>query len=482
MKIRFKLLLSFIFFITVLVNTFSQQIPDSLLRYMETAARNNPVVLQRFTEYQAALKKIPQAGSLPDPQLDMGVFITPMELIGGKQLADIKLMQMFPWFGVLKNAKDEMSLMAKAKFELFRDTKLQVYYDVQRTWYELFLLRKEISISEKNIEILGVIEKLALIKYQAPASVGTGTVSMQPGMQTQANIGISSNAGSGMQGMGDNQSGQGTSRFGQVTGSMQSEPMVSSTGGSGLTDLYRIQIEAGDLRNNIANLKNQEQTIIARFNAYVNRPPLSGVYTEEILLADTLELNLSILSDSIQKNNPMLNMLNYEKEAYKARKKMASGMGYPMVGFGLNYSVIGKSEMSTSSMNGNDMMMPMISVTLPVYRKKYNAMREEADLLSQASSQNYQATSNSLNTEYYTAIQLYQDAKRRIKLYEDQHTLASKSLEIMLKSFTVSAVSLTDVLRVRQQTLDYELKQVEAITDLNTAKALLIRLMAVQGN
>jgi outer membrane protein TolC len=206
---------------------------------------------------------------------------------------------------------------------------------------------------------------------------------------------------------------------------------------------------------------------------------MAGVYTGKILFADTLEFDLSAISDSIQENNPMLNMLDYEKEAYQARKKMVTGMGYPMVGLGLNYSIIGKSDMSTSSMNGNDMIMPMISFTLPVYRKKYNAMREEADLLSQASLQNYQATSNSLSTEYYMAIQLYQDAKRRIKLYEDQYTLASKSLEIMLKSFTASTVTLTDVLRVRQQALDYELKQIEAITDLNTAKALLVRLMAI---
>ena len=48
----------------------------------------------------------------------------------------------------------------------------------------------------------------------------------------------------------------------------------------------------------------------------------------------------------------------------------------------------------------------------------------------------------------------------------------------MLKSFSTSAAALTDVLRVSQQTLDYELKQVEAITDLNTASAWLNRLMA----
>jgi outer membrane protein TolC len=116
----------------------SQQLPDSLYSYLEIAAKNNPTVLQRYYEYEASLQKVPQVGSLPDPELSLGVFLKPMELLGGNQVADIRLMQMFPWFGVLKSAKDEMSLMAEAKFESFRDAKLQVYYDVQRTWYEMY--------------------------------------------------------------------------------------------------------------------------------------------------------------------------------------------------------------------------------------------------------------------------------------------------------------------------------------------------------
>ncbi len=54
-------------------------------------------------------------------------------------------------------------------------------------------------------------------------------------------------------------------------------------------------------------------------------------------------------------------------------------MGYPMIGLGVNYSVINKNEMSTSAMNGKDMIMPMVTVTLPIYRKKYKAMQTEAD-------------------------------------------------------------------------------------------------------
>ncbi len=105
-------------------------------------------------------------------------------------------------------------------------------------------------------------------------------------------------------------------------------------------------------------------------------------------------------------------------------------------------------------------------------------MQTEADLLKNATAQNYQATANSLQIEYCEAIQSYQDAKRRIKLYDNQYQLASKSFDLILKSFSASASGLTDVLRMRQQTLDYELKQVEAAADFNTAVAWLKRLMA----
>ncbi len=210
-------------------------------------------------------------------------------------------MQMFPWFGVLKYAKDEMSLMANAKFELFRDAKLQVIYDVQRTWYELYKVQKDISISEKNIEILKIIERLALVRFKA---VPTGNTEA-----TSTGTGISS-------------------------------------GSSGLADIYRIQIEVGELENNIALLKNQQNTIMAQFNTYLNRPVASPVFTYENIAVDSLELSLIAVSDSMLTNNPMLGMIEYEKQSLDARKKMVNRMGYPMVGLGLNYSLISKSQMS----------------------------------------------------------------------------------------------------------------------------------------
>jgi outer membrane protein TolC len=253
--------------------------------------------------------------------------------------------------------------------------------------------------------------------------------------------------------------------------------MGTSSGGSGLSDLYRIQIEVGELENNIALLKNQERTFVARFNSFLNRQPMSPVFVDTILFSDSHTFSELVVQDSILANNPMLNMIDYEKQSLEARKKMVTGMSYPMVGLGINYSLINKSSMSSSTMNGADMLMPMVSVTLPIYRKKYNSMKSETDLLRSAAEQNYKATVNILQTEFYSAFQLYQDATRRVKLYEDQRILASRSLDLLLKEFSTSSSSLTDVLRLQQQTHEYELKLVESNVDLNIAAAWLQRLM-----
>jgi len=471
----FKVFLLYVFFnVFVCISMYSQS--DSLYRYLTIAASNNPTVRQKFYEYKAALQKVPQVGALPDPELNVGVFIQPMELVAGNQNADIRLMQMFPWFGTLKASKDEMSLMAMAKYESLRDVKLQVFYDVKRTWYELQKLHQEIRIAEKNLDILHEIERLVLIRFKASPVSGRSNPSPDASMQAGNAPGGSGNS-QGMSNMGNNSGNQAAANITRVSPPMQNNSM-GSTGGSGLADLYRIQIEAGELENDVALLKSRRNTIVARFNAYLNRPPESNVSLPKEILTDSLGLSLLAVTDSMLLKNPMLGMLEYEQQSLEARKKMVTKMGYPMMGLGVNYTVISKSEMSASSMNGKDMIMPMATVTLPIYRNKYNALKTEAELLKSANRQNYKATVNSLQTDYYAAVQLFKDGQRRSILYDNQSKLAGKTLDIMLKSFTTSVTPLTDILRVQQQLLDYEFKKIEAIADYNTAISWLYRLMA----
>jgi outer membrane protein TolC len=441
---------------------------DSLTHYLDLALKNNPTVLQNLNEYRAALQKVPQVGTLPDPQLEMGIFLSPMELISGNQVAEFKIMQMFPWFGVLKNAKDEMSLMANAKYEGLQSSKLQLVYDLRLVWFDLFKVRQSIRISEKNVELLKSIEKLTLVKFKYGSSGGGGgrSSSLSSGGTGTGSTNSPSN-NTGMNSMG----GGGAGSTNSPSAASSAPAMGGASSGTGLADVYQIQIESGNLENTIYSLKNEDQIVLARFNSLINRPLRSPVESAQLLSSNILDSSYWTISDSILFRNPMLRMLQYEQQSMEARKKMVNQMGYPMIGLGLKYNVINKSEMSTSSMNGADMIMPMVSVTLPIYRKKYKAMQSEINYSKTANEQNYQAVKNSLQTSYYEALQLYSDAHRRLKLYESQRQLAEKSLDILIKTFSSSSSGLTDITRTRQQLFDYETKLVEALTDCNKAVA-----------
>jgi len=382
-------------------------------------------------------------------------------------------MQMFPWFGTLKYAKDEMSLMAKAKYETFLDAGFQVFFDVRSTLYDLYRLKQDLNISLRNLGILKTIEQLTIVHYRTADAGGAGE-SFTPPSTYPSNVQLQ-NSEAANQAMG--------SMSGQAGGSaaapqMQENVMGGSQVKTGLPDLYRIQIEISNLENEIELIKNQQTTETAKFNGFLNRPMQTSVAIPDTLLPDSMNLKLSIIPDSIIENNSMLAMIRYEQNSIDSREKMIKRMGYPMLGAGIDYTVLSKFGAVNFPGNGQDMIMPMVSLTLPIYRRKYKSMQAEADNMKAAKIQDYAATVNNLQAEYFQALQLYQDAGRRINLYSYQYLLAKKSLDIMIRSYSVAAANLTDILLVRQQTHDFELKKAEAVTDFNTAVARIMRLMS----
>jgi len=453
---------------------------DSLSYYLEKAAMNNPGIKSRYMEYSAALEKVPQVSSLPDPEIQLGYFLKPMMLLGGNQVTNVSLMQMFPWFGTLKASKDEASKMALAKYENFRNAKNELYFNVKSSYYRVYRTIKEIEIAEKNLGILHTLEKLALAKFRAG---GTGS---RPGMGSQMPSGTNMPAqGSGamnnMQGQGNMSSGNMTVSPGSPSMSPSTGGMSGSMGGSGKDDmvnLLRVQIEIHELENRIALLKDQLFTDKVSFNRFLNRSPTAEVFTGDSLDLVPVPLNILSLSDSLI-NNPMVKMYQAESEANAAKIDMATKMGYPMLGVGLNYMLIQKREGITSMMNGKDMKMPMVTLSLPIYRKKYKAMRNEAEFMREAANQSENDAVNNIRVNFQQEMQNLNDADRRVKLYADQALLADKSVQLLITSYSSGGADFVEVLRMQQQLLDYQFKRVDAVVDKNTSMA---RVVYLTGN
>jgi cobalt-zinc-cadmium efflux system outer membrane protein len=113
------------------------------------------------------LEKVPQAGTLPDPQVTFGYFISPVETRVGPQRARISATQMFPWFGSLAAKKEASVSMAKSKYELFEEAKSRLFFDVKSMYCNLYFAQKAIAITEENIAILKTFRRLALSKVES---------------------------------------------------------------------------------------------------------------------------------------------------------------------------------------------------------------------------------------------------------------------------------------------------------------------------
>ncbi|MDN4167057.1 TolC family protein [Cytophagales bacterium LB-30] len=456
---------------------FSQSLEESL----EIAGENNPELKAYFNDYLAALEKVPQVGALPDPELSMGFFIRPMERFMGNQQADIQLMQMFPWFGMLKTQKDEASKMALAQYEVFQDAKNRLFFQVKNTWYEMYRLEEDIRITEENLDILKQYERLALIRFQ---SAGVGGSSSSSGMQGTSNMssGSSTSSSSSMGSMGSGMTSGTSGKTSSKGNSSMSSSASMGEGKSGMSDVLRVRIEIKELENTLALLRDSRVPLVAEFNQLLNRNTDERVSIADSLTDTVLTLERLAVLDSITQNNPMLKMLDAEEEAYEAQKKMARLEGRPMLGAGVNYMPFSPRTENGMPMGGNDMVMPMVGLTIPIYRKKYNALQKEAELKQLAVQQRRENTVNQLTTRWSTALRDLDDANRRTKLYREQTDLARQTLNLLMTSYATDGRDFEEVLRIQQQLLDYQLRLITSIVDQHITIAILENLAATELN
>lgn len=470
------------------------QSTDSLSYYLQTAARNNPSVNSGFALYKASLEKVPQAGAFADPELEIGFFIKPMEQLEGKQVADFTLMQMFPWFGTRKAARNEATEMARMAYEQFRESRNNLYYEVKSQWYQLSSLNEQYKNTAANLALLTQLEQLALNRYAAPSAKGqtSGPVA-SPASTPVAPSAPSSGSGMGsMDGMGGAQSAQApafsaSAMSGMGGNAMRGGSMGSNSSGT-MSDVLRIQMEKAELINTLETIRSTRKAGEAKFNTLLNRNQNLPVSVPDSLTQLLFSMDDTEALDSITTLNPMLTMLEAEANAYKAKAEMDKKMSLPMFGIGLQYSVMAKkaeemnSSMSMSSMNGMDMVMPMVKISIPIFRKKYNAQQRENKQYHTASELKYEATHNQLQAEYTTIKLQLSDAARKVSLYSRQHELSLSAYQLMVREFSAGATSLTDVIQVERQLLDYSLKKSEAIAAYNTLIAGLEKLISTSVN
>ena len=388
-----KYILNIILLVTLGVATGHAQTLDE---YFKTAAENNPGLQSKYKEFEAALQKVPQVNSLPDPTVSFSYFFPKMM----SQRASVSLTQMFPWFGTLSAQGNAAALMAEAQYQSFLDAQNQLYYEVSAAYYPLYELNRLREIEQKNIDILESYKSIANSKFKNGLA-----------------------------------------------------PMV---------DVLRVDIMLKDAVSNLSILIMKEKSLKATFNKLLNRDVTEEVSINTSLANETLRG--SFRRDSIVVNNPMLNALDLKIKASEASEIVAQKDGLPKLGVGLDYAIMD---------NGKNIVMPMVSISIPIYRKKYKAAKKEAQLMQESYTLQKMEVANSLISNYEMTWFEIQQQKELISLYEQQTKESNQSLNLLFSAYSNSGKDFEEVLRMQQQLLKYEKMKATAEVEYYIALAKL---------
>ena len=122
---------------------------DVVNEWMVAARKHNADILKARAEYQAALAKVPQAKSLPDPMVEMRTM--------GGNLVDsnqrIMLSQAFPWPGTLGQRESASSFQARAYWHQIQAIELQVAARIRALAAEIGYLKKESGLIKENVDL-----------------------------------------------------------------------------------------------------------------------------------------------------------------------------------------------------------------------------------------------------------------------------------------------------------------------------------------
>ena len=372
--------------------------------YVLYAMLNNPGLRAAFDRWKAALEKVTPARTLPDPRFTYANFIKEVETRVGTQEHKFGLSQTFPWFGKL-DLRGEIALQAaNAERRRYEAAKLDLIFRVKKIYYEYYYLAETIDITNDNVTLLTYLESVARMKYKSGAGLQSAVI--------------------------------------------------------------KTQVELGKIEDRLHSLRDLVRPVVAKLNIALNRPSHLPLTAPKALPEANHDLVDEDLVSLLRTKNPGLKIFDYMAAKEDLTIKLSEKNYFPDLTLGLDYIDTSSRSDANPDDNGKDPVIAMLSVNLPVWRQKYDAVRAEAEARRRAVSHDRREKENLLIADLEIALFGLRDANRKINLYKD--TLlpkAEQSMKVTESAFSTGKAGFLDLIDSQRILLGFQLEHKRALAD-----------------
>ncbi len=231
-------------------------------------------------------------------------------------------------------------------------------------------------------------------------------------------------------------------------------------GKASAVDVLRLQMRQNDLNQSKAILQQQFLAEQTAFNKLLNRDKNTAIYVVselEIPLDDS-----SINTDSLQFHPELIKYDKFYQSVEKS-ELLNQKESSPMIGLGLDYVNVARRPDMNFNDNGKDIVMPMVSFSIPIFNKKYKSKTKQNEIQQEEFNSQKQERFNRLETLLDKAINERTSARIRYNTQSKNLKQAKNAETILVKSYETGTIDFKDVLDIQELQLKFQLNQIKAV-------------------
>ncbi len=144
-----------------------------------------------------------------------------------------------------------------------------------------------------------------------------------------------------------------------------------------------------------------------------------------------------------------------------------------MIGFGLDYIPVSERPAMDFSDNGKDILMPMVTLSVPIFNNRYKSVSKQNQLRQQEIRTKKEERLIVLETALAIALSKRNQARIKYNTQEKNLKQAENAEQILIKSYETGTIDFNDVLDIQELQLRFGISQIESIRIYYTQHAII---------
>ena len=240
-------------------------------------------------------------------------------------------------------------------------------------------------------------------------------------------------------------------------------------GKASAVDVLRLQIRQNELQQQKEVLEEEFTAEQTAFNNLLNR---DSMMTVDVVPEMEIPQEDPFYDNEALRLNPEL--LKYDKlyESVAQSELLNQRESLPMIGFGVDYLPVTGNDNSMFSDNGKDILMPMVTMTIPIFNNRYKSITKQNELRQQEIEFQKSNRLNVLESAFAKAQSQRNQARIAYNTQARNLKQAQDAEEILVKNYETGTIDFNDVLDIQELQLKFQLNQVESIQKHYTQSAI----------